>query len=115
RGLDPAAPAVAEVLATLQRLERSFAPAPESDARSAPNLEALDRVLTVLDEKLQALLLQALSVETLTGLRAQLERELAPYRRQLRPEQLALIERQCLQRRLLEHAGLPRLSLFYMR
>ena len=30
-------------------------------------------------------------------------------------EQLAMLERQYLERRLLEKAGLPRLSLFYMR
>lgn len=102
----------AEVLAALQRLEVSLDTALAGGARG---LEELDRVLTVLDEKLQAALLQVLPVETLTALRAAVDRELVPYRRQLCPEQLALIERQCLQRRLLEHTRLPRLSLFYMR
>ena len=77
-------------------------------------LEDLDRRLSVLDEKLFATLQQATPVDTLVQVKADLERELAPYRRRMRAEQLAMIERQFLHKRLLQHYRLPRLSLFYM-
>ncbi|HUX67965.1 MAG TPA: hypothetical protein VMV31_10815 [Terriglobales bacterium] len=112
--LDPADPAAAEILATLRRLASSLAPDRGTPAPAAPGLEQLDRLLTVLDDKLHALLLQRAPVEALLALRTDVERELAPYRRQLRPEQIAMIERQFLHRRLLEWAALPRLSLFYL-
>lgn len=77
-------------------------------------LEQLDRVLTACDEKLLATLTAATPVEVMVALRADMDRDLAAYRRRLRPEQLAMIERQFLQRRLLEHWNVPRLSLFYL-
>ncbi|MGH9474628.1 MAG: hypothetical protein ACRD1M_18010, partial [Terriglobales bacterium] len=82
----------------------------------APNLrpEDLDRSLTVLDDQLFAALQQATPLEVMVALRAALDRDLAPYRRQLRPEQITMIARQFEQRRLLDHHRLPRLSLFYM-
>ena len=107
--LDPASPLVQEVRATLGRLSGSYVPGGVPMA-----LEELDRVLTVLDDKLHAALLQSASVEAMVAIRAEIAREIAPYRRKLRPEQIAMIERQFQQRRLLERAGLPRLSLFYM-
>lgn len=96
----------ADIAATLRRLAAAE-PAPAS-------LEALDRTLTACDDKLLATLTRATPVDILTRLRAEMERDLAPYRRGLRAEQLAMIERQFLQRRLLEHWRLPRLSLFYL-
>jgi hypothetical protein len=105
---DPQPAAVAEVLAALDRACASLS------AGAPLDLEALDRLLTVLDDKLHAALLEATPVDAMVALRAETDRELAPYRRQLRIEQLDLIERQFLRRRLLERARLPRLSLFYM-
>jgi len=43
-----------------------------------------------------------------------LEQQLKPYRGKMNTEQLAMLERQFLDRRLLETAKLPRLSLFYL-
>jgi hypothetical protein len=40
--------------------------------------------------------------------------QLAAYRRKMKADQLALIENQYVQKRLLEEFGLPRLSLFYL-
>ncbi len=97
-----------DVIAALDNLLASAATPPLA------SLEDIDRVLTVLDEKVFLHLQQAATVEAMVAIRAELEGELAPYRRKLRAEQLALIERQFLQRRLLERARLPRLSLFYM-
>jgi len=78
------------------------------------SLEDLERVLTVLDDRLAGALTMATPTDVQVGVRASLDRELAAYRRKLRPEQLALIERRFLQQRLLDHYRLPRLSLFYM-
>jgi hypothetical protein len=47
--------------------------------------------------------------------RTDLDRELRPYRGKMTAEQLAMLEKQYLERRLLESTGLPRLSLFYLR
>jgi hypothetical protein len=46
--------------------------------------------------------------------RQALDRQLKPYRGKMSAEQLAMLERQFLDRRLLETARLPRLSLFYL-
>jgi hypothetical protein len=40
--------------------------------------------------------------------------DLKPYRSKMSAEHLAMLEKQFLDRRLLESAGLPRLSLFYL-
>ena len=68
----------------------------------------------VFEEKLLAALTQAATAEELVELRRQVERGLAPYRRRMKAEQLALIEKQFMQKQLFERYGLPRLSLFYL-
>ena len=83
------------------------------DAPGSVNLEDLERRLTVLDEKLQALLASHANEELLLQIRREVDAQLAAYRRKMKAEQLALVEKQYLQKRLLEEFGLPRLSLFY--
>jgi len=78
------------------------------------SLEETDRTLTVLEEKLFAALLTATPEAELTALRAQADRELAPYRRKMQAVQIKQVQQQFLQKRLLEAHALPRLSLFYM-
>jgi len=85
-------------------------PATETTA----NLEDLERHLTVLEEKLMAALTQAATADDLVALRREVERGLAAYRRKMKVEQLALIEKQFMQKQLFERHGLPRLSLFYL-
>ena len=85
-------------------------PATETSA----NLEDLERHLTVFEEKLLSALTQAASAEELVELRREVDRSLAPYRRKMKAEQIALIEKQFLQKKLFERFGLPRLSLFYL-
>jgi hypothetical protein len=77
-------------------------------------LEDLDRTLTVLEEKLFAALLTASSEEQLVALREQAARALAPYKGKMQAVQIKQVQQQFLQKRLLEHYKLPRLSLFYM-
>lgn len=83
------------------------------DAPGSLNLEDLERRLTVLDEKLQALLASHATEDLLLQIRREVDAQLAAYRRKMKAEQLALVEKQYLQKRLLEEFGLPRLSLFY--
>ena len=77
-------------------------------------LEDLERRLTVLEDKLFASLLAATPDEQLLAVRAEADRELAPYRRNMSAPQIEQLQKQYVHKRLLERYGLPRLSLFYM-
>jgi hypothetical protein len=79
------------------------------------DLEALEQRLTVLEEKMIAAARAGQSEEALLESRQELDRQLRPYRGKMTADQLAMLERQYLERNLLEKAKLPRLSLFYMR
>jgi hypothetical protein len=78
------------------------------------SLEDLDRTLTVLEEKLFAAILSSAPEAELVSLRAQADRELAPYRSKMQAVQIRQVQQQFLQKRLLEARQIPRLSLFYM-
>jgi hypothetical protein len=47
--------------------------------------------------------------------RRELDRQLRAYRGKMTADQLSMLEKQYLERHLLEQSNLPRLSLFYMR
>jgi flagellar motility protein MotE (MotC chaperone) len=79
------------------------------------DLEQLEQRLTALEEKLIATVKSVQTEEELFTARRELDAQLRPYRGKMTADQLAMLERQYLERRLLEKAGLPRLSLFYMR
>jgi hypothetical protein len=53
--------------------------------------------------------------EDLLSARQELDRQLRPYRGKMTADQLSMLEKQYLERILLEKSRLPRLSLFYMR
>jgi hypothetical protein len=84
------------------------------DAPKANDLEALELTLTVLEGKLFDALNAAAPVELLVGLKEHAARELAPYRARMGAVQLRQVEHQFVQKQLLVHYNLPRLSLFYM-
>ena len=84
------------------------------ESPAALDLEDLERRLTVLDDKIQSVLLQHAGEELLLRLRREVDGQLAMYRGKMRAEQIALVERQYLHKRLLEEFRLPRLSLFYL-
>ena len=84
------------------------------DSPGAVDLEDLERRLTILDDKQQALMAAHISEERMLQLRREMDGQLAAYRKRMKAEQLALVERQYIQKRLLEEFGLPRLSLFYL-
>lgn len=79
-----------------------------------PRLEDLERRLTLLEEKLFAILLAVVPDEEVVAVRAQADRELAPYRSKMPPAQIEQLQKQYAHKRLLEKYGVPRLSLFYM-
>ena len=89
--------------------------AAELETKKTPlRLEELERRLTVAEEKLFAVLLAATPDEQIVAVRAQADRELAPYRRKMPAAQIEQLQKQYVHKRLLEEYGLPRLSLFYM-
>jgi hypothetical protein len=77
-------------------------------------LEDLERRLSVLEEKLFAALLAATPDNDLLRVRAEADRDIAPFRRKVPAAQLDQLQRQYVNKRLLDRYGLPRLSLFYM-
>ncbi|MBZ5618759.1 MAG: hypothetical protein LAQ69_08560 [Acidobacteriia bacterium] len=84
-------------------------------AQHYSDLEALEQRLTVLEEKMIAAARTRQSEEEMLASRQDLDRQLRPYRSKMTADQLTMLEKQYLERNLLEKAGLPRLSLFYMR
>ncbi len=79
------------------------------------NLEELEMRLSALEEKMLAQARARQDEETLFKARRELDLQLRPYRGKMTTEQLSMLERQFLERKLLETSGLPRLSLFYLR
>jgi hypothetical protein len=112
--LTPAAQAATETATRLRELAATLSSPTDNLQPATGNLEDTDRTLTVLEEKLFAALLTATPEDQLTQLRAQADRELAPYRGKMQAVQIKQVQQQFLQKRLLEAHALPRLSLFYM-
>ena len=87
----------------------------EMESGKAPlRLEDLERRLTVLEEKLFAMLLALTPDDEIVNVRSQADRELAPYRSKMPAAQIDQLQKQYIHKRLLEKWALPRLSLFYM-
>jgi len=79
-----------------------------------PRLEDLERRLTVLEEKVFAVLLAVVPDDQVVNIRTQADRELVPYRSKMPASQVEQLQKQFVHKKLLEKYGLPRLSLFYM-
>jgi hypothetical protein len=77
-------------------------------------MEDLERRLTVAEEKLLAALLASTPDEDVYQVRAEADRDLAPYRSKMTAPQIEQLQKQYIHKRLLERYGVPRLSLFYM-
>ncbi|MDX2152381.1 MAG: hypothetical protein SFV54_16705 [Bryobacteraceae bacterium] len=103
-----ARPGYHEVAEALLRLEQEA-------SQHYTDLEQLEQRLTALEDKLKAVARNAQSEEKLFAARRDLDLQLKPHRGKMTADQLAMLERQFLDRRLLEESGLPRLSLFYIR
>jgi hypothetical protein len=108
KGID-ATPLARETANTLREIAADL-----DTTKTPPRLEDLERRLTVAEEKLLAVLLAATPDQQIVTVRAEADRELAPYRRKMPSAQIEQLLKQYLHKRLLEKYGLPRLSLFYM-
>jgi len=69
--------------------------------------------MTILDDKVHATLLSNASEQLMLKIRREVDSQLSAYRRKMKAAQLALVEKQYLQKRLLDEYQLPRLSLYY--
>ena len=114
--LDSATIAQEACAATAKRLRElaGEALAARTHHPTAHEMEAFERMLTVLEEKLFASLTAAAPEDLLVGLKEHAARELAPYRSRMGAVQLRQVEHQFVQKQMLVHYNLPRLSLFYM-
>jgi len=83
------------------------------DAPGNLDLEDFERRMTILDDKVHATLLSNASEELMLKIRREVDSQLSAYRRKMKAAQLALVEKQYLQKRLLDEYQLPRLSLYY--
>jgi len=86
----------------------------EAAKKPAARLEDLERRLTVLEEKLFAVLLTSTPDDEIVSIRAEADRDLAPYRRKMSGAQIDQLQKQYVHKRLIEKYRVPRLSLFYM-
>ena len=77
------------------------------------DLQGLENYLSALEEKLTASVTRAASVELLAQIRQEVQRGLVRCRQEMTAAQIELLERQFQKKRLYEHYGVPRLSLFY--
>lgn len=78
------------------------------------DLEQLEQKLTAIEDEMIARLRATASEEALSEVRRALDRELKPYRGRMTAEQLTMLEKQFVERKLLDSSGLPRLTLFYL-
>ena len=79
------------------------------------DLEALEQRLTVLEQRLIAIARSRQSEAEALRARQDLETYLRPWRSKMTAPQIAMLELQFLDRATLEAAGVPRLSLFYLK
>jgi hypothetical protein len=98
----------ADTAASLRSLAQSLSGA------APAGMEDLERRLTVAEEKLFAALTAATPDEALYQVRADADRDLAPYRSKMNAAQIAQLQKQYMHKRLLEQYRVPLLSLFYM-
>jgi hypothetical protein len=98
----------------LRELAKAYMAAGEGNATSVPAMEELEMRMTVMEEKLFAALHTSTTDDQLFAIRAQAERELAPYRGKMGGPQIDQLLKQYQNKKLMELHGLPRLSLYYM-
>src|SRR5437868_2223067 len=78
------------------------------------DLRTAEQTLSALEEKLIAKLKVSADDKTMIELKQAVDRELNPFRSTMTAPQLMMLDQQLWRRKLLEHSGIPRLSLFYL-
>ena len=99
---------------TLQEMAASLDALTAEATNYTNDLGELEQRLTVLEEKMVAVLRASQTDKELFTIRQALDVELRPYRSKMTADQLAMLERRYTDTALLERAQLPRLSLFYL-
>ena len=97
-----------------QEIADSLSKLAENAAEHARQPQELDQRLTALEDKLAAVARTQLRDDDLFEARRELDVQLRPYRSRMSADQLAMLERRYLDRKIFERASLPRLSLFYL-
>lgn len=105
---DGAASLAKDAVKTLRNL------AVEVKGGSGEKAEDLERRLTVMEEKIFAALLAATADDVILAVRAEADRDLAPYRGKMTGPQIEQLHKQYIHKRILERYKVPRLSLFYL-
>src|SRR3990172_3616101 len=108
QGREESAGNVRQAAASLREMMAMAAQAGDLD------LEDMERRLTVLEEKMLSTLMQGAAEEDLVAIRREMDGALGAARQKMTAEQAAQLQKQYLNRKLLEKGGLSRLSLFYM-
>jgi hypothetical protein len=108
-----------EVAGYLNKLGAEVARYDNAIAESIRNIDLADlryaeQTLSALEEKLIAKLKTTATDNTMVQLKREIDSELNPFRSKMTAPQLMMLEHQMWRRKLLESAGLPRLSLFYL-
>ena len=98
----------AKAASTLEGLAR------KADSGRLGDLEALERRLTVLEDRVFGAATAALEEDQLLAAKRDFEAQLKRYRRRMKPEQIAMLEQTFMRRWSLENLGLSRISLFYV-
>ena len=84
-------------------------------SREGPlDYESLELRLGTMEEKIFASFVATMTEEALLALRSQVSQEIGRHKRGLKSEHIAMLERKMLTRRIFDHFGVPRLSLFYL-
>jgi hypothetical protein len=76
-----------------------------------PRLEDLERRLTVLEEKLFAVLMAATPDDDLVNVRAEADRDISPYRRNMTAGPVEQLHKKYVTKGLLEQLGVARMNL----
>ncbi len=83
-------------------------------AGEALDLQAMEQRMSILEEKMFSILMQACAEDALVVIRGERDRQLAPFRGKMSSAQIRDLEKQFEIRKILEISELPRLSLFYL-
>lgn len=86
----------------------------ESSNAESLDFEGLERRLGAIEEKLLSAIKNAMDDRSLADLEAEAQSALAPYKRNMRADMIANLQKQFINKRLLELWSLPRFSLFHL-
>ena len=97
-----------DVMKSLQNIKTEVA------AQECVDYENLELRLSTLEDKILASLVSSLSDEALMALRTQISQEIGRHKRGLKAEQIAMLEKKMINKKIFEQFAVPRLSLFYL-